>query len=34
LPLWDIAYTEKMEQGLPPCDTDYKKTNEIVRNHA
>jgi hypothetical protein len=22
-----------MEQGRPPCDVDYKKTNEIVRNY-
>jgi hypothetical protein len=22
-----------MEQGRPPCDTDCKKTNEIVRNN-
>jgi hypothetical protein len=34
LPLWAIAYAEKMEQGWPPCDADCKKTNEIVRNHV
>jgi hypothetical protein len=30
LSLWAIAYAEKMEQGWPPCDANYKKTNEIV----
>jgi hypothetical protein len=30
LPLWAIAQAEKMEYGWPPCDADYKKTNEIV----
>jgi hypothetical protein len=32
--LWAIAYTEKMEQGWPPCDADYVKTNELVRNNS
>jgi hypothetical protein len=34
LPLWAIPYVEKVEQGWPPCDVDYEKTNKVVRNHA
>jgi hypothetical protein len=34
LPLWAIAYVEKVEQGWPPCDANYEKTNKMVRNHA
>jgi hypothetical protein len=34
LPLWAIAYAEKVKQGWPPCDADYEKTNKMVRNHA
>jgi hypothetical protein len=34
LPLWAITYAEKMEQGWPPYDANYKKTNEMVRNNV
>jgi hypothetical protein len=34
LRLWAIVYVEKTEQGWPPCDADYEKTNEMIRNHA